>query len=173
MNARKPFEVLALAAALAVAAVAGPAAAREPEILPTVGDSFAAPYDAVWDATLRGLGVLRPVVADKTSGRIETEPFPFNFVIGRAPAPARGPVRLASADPAAGPLADSGSGGARPTQVIWVALHITVSRAGENRTVVQVQPPIHDSLLTGYTPGPTNNPWSDLFARVHGYLGGR
>ena len=173
MSASKIIKRLALAAAVLVVAAVGPSAAREPQVLPTVGDTFAAPYDAVWDATLRGLGVLKPLVADKATGRIETEQFPFNFVVGQAPAPRRGPVHLASADPAAGLLAESGSGGARPTQIIWVALGITVSRAGENRTVVQVQPRIYDSLLTGYTPGPTNNPWSDLFARMHGYLGGR
>ncbi len=173
MNARKTFPLFAFAAGVLAAAAAGPAAAVEPQILPTVGDTFAAPYDAVWDATLRGLGVLKILVEDKATGRIETAPFPFNFVVGEAPARPRGPVRLASVGPATGLLAQSGDGGARPTQVIWVAFRITVIRAGENRTDVRVEPRIYDSLLSGFTPGPTNNPWSDLFARMHGYLGNR
>lgn len=173
MNARNALRSLVVAAALLAVPVAGCAGMpREPEILPTVGDTFAAPYDAVWDATLKGLGVLKLLVADKAAGRIETEPFPFAFTVGRAPARPRGPVHLASLDPPAGLLAQDGSD-SHATQVLWIALHITVRRAGENRTDVLVEPRIHDRLVAGFTPGPTNNPWSDLFARIRSRLGTR
>ncbi|HEY7678571.1 MAG TPA: hypothetical protein VIG69_15970 [Candidatus Methylomirabilis sp.] len=171
MNARKILGTLAWVAAVLAAAAADPAAAREPQVLPTVGDTFAAPYDAVWDATLRSLGVLKPLVADKATGRIETEVFPFTFFMTDAPSRPREPVRLASLDAGPALLAQSGAGDNKPTQVLWISMRITVSRAGENRTDVQVEPRIHDSLLSGYTPGPTNNPWSDLFARIRGNLG--
>jgi hypothetical protein len=170
MSARKIMEPLVLAAAVLAAAGAGTAAAREPQVLPTVGATFAAPYDAVWDATLRSLGVLKPLVADKAAGRIETEVFPFTFFMTEAPSRFREPVRLASLDAGPALLAQSG-GDNKPTQILWISMRITVSRAGENRTDLQVVPRIHDSLLSGYTPGPTNNPWSDLFARIRANLG--
>ena len=54
-------------------------AARTPIDLPIVGDTFAAPYEAVWDATLNSLGVVKALVADKAQGRIETDVFPFKL----------------------------------------------------------------------------------------------
>jgi len=131
------FMGMALLVTVAAVCLAAP---RQPVALPTVGASFAAPYDGVWDATLKSLGVLKLPVADKASGLIETEAFPFAFVVGGS---------------------QNGN-----TQVIWVSLRITLSRAGEDRTTVQVEPRIVDSLLNGFTPGPTNNPWADLFARI-------
>ncbi len=133
-------------AALTLSVGVSAATAREPLVLPTVGSTYAASYDAVWDATLKSLGVLKLPVADKAGGRIETEAFTFPFVVGGS---------------------HTGS-----TQVIWVALRITVSRVADG-TVVQVEPRIEDSLLSGFTPGPTNNPWADLFARIRGHLGMR
>jgi hypothetical protein len=130
MKIRKLFAILTIAGFGTVAvAAAGVAALRQPMALAAVGDSFAAPYGAVWDATLRGLGVVKTTLADKATGF---------------------------------------QGG---TQVISVSFRIQVVRAGENRTDVVVTPFIHDSLLSGFTPGPTNNPWLDLFARMHNQLG--
>ena len=128
-----------MAVLVSVAAVCS-AAPRQPMSLPVVGASFAAPYDSVWDATLKSLGVLKLPVADKAGGLIETEAYPFAFVVGGS---------------------QNGN-----SQVIWVALRITLIRTGEDRTTVQVEPRIEDSLLNGFTPGPTNNPWADLFARI-------
>jgi len=168
--------VLALAAVLWLPGVAGAASrGREPQVLPEVGDTFAATYDAVWDATLRNLGVLKLVVADKAAGRIETEPFPFAFTVGRLPgAPARG-AHGAAWDPRDAPrvwLAQNGNNG-KATQVLWLSMLITVRRAGENRTDVLVVPRIHESLLVGFTPGPYNSPWGDLFAKIRSSLGRR
>ena len=174
MNARNALGWFVMAAAVLAAPVVGCAGMpREPQVLPTVGDTFTAPYDAVWDATLKSLGVVRPRVADKATGRIETEVFPFTFFMTDAPSRPRGPVRLASLDPGAALLAQNGSGDNKPTQVLWISMRITVIRAGKNRTDVLVEPRIHDSLLMGFTPGPTNNPWGDLFARIRGRLGTR
>ncbi len=148
MNIRNLFAILTMAGFGAVAfAAAGLAAPSQPMALATVGDSFAAPYDAVWDATLRGLGVVKTTLADKATGRIETEPFSFVYTVG--------------------------SGFQGGTQVISVSFKIQVVRAGENRTDLVVTPVIHDSLLSGFTPGPTNNPWLDLFARIHAQLSSR
>ncbi len=130
---------------MGLAACAGAAAARQPVALPQVGDTYAAPYDAVWNATLRSLGVVKPRVADKATGQIETEPFTFAYTVGAG--------------------LDAG------TQVISVSFSIRVARAADNRTEVQVTPAIHDSFLSGFTPGPTNNPWQDLFARIRSNLG--
>ncbi len=147
MRVKKLFAVLTIAAVGAVAAAAvGVAAPRQPMALAAVGDSFAAPYDVVWDATLRSLGVVKTRVVDKGTGRIETEPFSFAYNVGGR------------------------NGG---TQVIWVSFNIQVVRAADNRTELQVTPLIHDSLLSGFTPGPTNNPWQDLFARIRTQLGSR
>ncbi len=141
-------------------------APRTPQVLPAVGASFAAPYEAVWEATLKSLGVIPLRRADRVTGRIETEAFPFTYTVGAAPtAP---PLRLATAVPGPWLAQDSG---AIPTQVIWIAMSITVIRAGEARTDVQVVPSIHDALLSGFTPGPTNNAWVDLFARIRSHLG--
>lgn len=145
MNTKSPLVILLAAAAVLALCAPGPAtAAREPLVLPTVGDRFAAPYDGVWDATLKGLGAVTLRRADKASGQIETEPFSFAFSVG--------------------PGIDGG------TQVIWVSFAITVARAGEQQTHVQVQPRVHDALMNGFTPGPISNPWVDLFARIRGHL---
>jgi hypothetical protein len=134
-------------AALALVAAAASAAPRQPMALPAVGATFTASYDGVWDATLQSLGVVKALAADKATGRIETEAFPFAFVVGGS---------------------QNGN-----TQVIWVALRITLIRAAEGRTTVQVEPRIEDSLLNGFTPGPTNNPWADLFGRIEASLKAR
>jgi len=45
--------LLLLAATILLQAVTpGAGQGREPQVLPEVGDTFQAPYDAVWDATL-------------------------------------------------------------------------------------------------------------------------
>lgn len=135
-----PLLVGMVAVVLAVAE--GTAAAREPLVLPTVGATFGAPYEAVWDAARGSLGAVRLPVVDKAQGRIESEPYSFAF-------------------PAGGDA----------TQVIWVSLAITVSREDAQHTNVLVQPLVHDALLAGFTPGPTNNPWQDFFARMEDSLG--
>ncbi len=148
MNTRKLLGSLSLAtAALALAVTVSSAAPRQPMALPLVGATFAAPYDGVWDATLKSLGVVKVPVADRATGRIETEAFPFAF-------PTAGGQGLA-------------------TNVLWIAMRITVSRTGENSTTVQVEPLVHDALQAGFSPGPTNNPWADLFARIQERLGAR
>ena len=148
MKTRKLIGSLLLSvAALMLAVGAASAMPQEPLMLPQVGDAYAASYDAVWEATLKSLGVLKVVAADKTGGRIETEAFPFTFT--------------------------TGGGQGLATQVAWIAMRITVSRAADNRTVVQVEPQIHHALLAGFTPGPTNNPWVDLFLRIRDHLGMR
>ncbi len=144
MKLRRPVRSLGVAnVGLTLALAACAAASRQPMALPQVGATFVAPYDAVWDATLKGLGILKLPVADKATGRIETEPFSFAFPIG------------------------SGQGG--NTQVMWISLKITVRQAGD-RTNLQVAPYVHDALLEGFSPGPTNSPWADLFAKVASQL---
>ncbi len=128
--------------AVTLAVHEGAAALREPVALPTVGATFGASYDTVWEAARGSLGVIRLPVVDKAQGRIESEPFSFAF-------------------PAAG----------NATQVLWVSLVITVSRADAQRTNVLVQTRVHDALLAGFMPGPTNNPWLDFFARIRTHLG--
>jgi hypothetical protein len=130
---------------MGLAACAGVGAPARPMVLPQVGNTYAAPYDAVWTATLGSLGVVKTRVADKTTGQIATEPFTFAYTVG------------------------AGLDGA--TQVISVSFRIRVVRVADNRTEVQVTPVIHDSFLSGFTPGPTNNPWQDLFARIRSNLG--
>jgi hypothetical protein len=105
------------------------------------GATLAAPYDAVWDATLDSLGAAKPPVADKRQGRIETDVFPFR-------------VDFAN-------------------QVIWVSFAITITADGAQRTRVQVLPLVHDALLDDIMPGPVQNPWVDLFARIDDRLGHR
>ena len=172
MKPRRALVSLGMAAAVLAATAAGCAGVpRAPQVLPTVSDTFAAPYDAVWDATLKNLGVVRLVVADKAAGRIETESFPYTYFMTNSPRQPVGPVLFASLDPRDVLLAQTGGGDNKATQVIWISMRITVSRIAENRTQMQVEPRIHDSLLTGFTPGPTNNPWVDLFAKIRSHLG--
>ncbi len=140
MNGGKKLACTLVALALMSTATYA-AAARDPLVLPTVGNTFAAPYEAVWDATLQSLGVVKLLVADKGQGRIETEPFPFKVDFG--------------------------------DQVIWVSFAITVAADGAERTNLQVEPRVHDALLAGNMPGPTENPWRDLFARIGDRLGRR
>jgi hypothetical protein len=128
--------------AVVLAVAEGTAAARESIVLPAVGATFGAPYGTVWEAARGSLGAVGLPVADKAQGRIESEPYSFAF-------------------PAAGDA----------TQVIWVSLAITVGRGDDQHTNVLVQPRVHDALLNGFTPGPTNNPWQDFFARVKDSLG--
>ena len=130
--------VLVLAATVAASA----AASREPLILPTVTETYAAPYDAVWEATIKSLGAVKPVVAEKAQGRIESGVFSYRFG-----------------------FADDAS------QIIWISFAITVSGTDARSTAVQVQTRVHDMLLTGILPGPISNPWVDMFARIRGNLG--
>jgi len=130
--------VLVLAAAVAACA----AVPREPLVLPAVAETYAAPYDAVWEATLKSLGAVKPVVAEKAQGRIESGVFSYRFG-----------------------FADDAS------QIIWISFAITVSRTDARDTTVQVHTRVHDMLLTGILPGPISNPWVDLFARIRGNLG--
>ncbi len=118
------------------------AVTREPLVLPTVGDTIDAPYDAVWGASLKSLGVLQLPLVDKATGRIDTEPFTFVFGFGND-----------------------------ATQVIWVSLDVTVRPVDSQHTNIQVRPRVHHSLLLGVRPGPTNNPWLDFFARIRSRLG--
>ncbi len=149
MNPARRFSRLTVASAVIMLVAGGCASGpRSPEALPVVGDTFGASYDVVWDATLKSLGVLRLRVADKGTGRIETEPFTFTFSTGAG-----------------------GQGGA--TQVLWIALQITVLRSTADKTDVRVEPIVHDALLSGFLPGPTNNPWTDLFGKIRGQLGSR
>lgn len=71
----------AVVTATVLGAAACAAVPREPVVLPTVGVTYAVPYDAVWDATLKSLGAVKPVVADKARGRIESEQ--YTFYMGR------------------------------------------------------------------------------------------
>ena len=113
------------------------AAPLEPPVLPTVGDTFAAPYDAVWEAALKSVGAVRTVAANKAQGHIETEPYIFRFGFG-----------------------------SEASQTLLVSLAITLRRIDDRRTEVQVQTRIHDAWLTGMTPGPFSNPWTDYLVRL-------
>ena len=177
MNPRKRLSCIFAAAAILGSSLAGCASApRQPVALPPVAETFPAPYDAVWDATVQSLGVIRMRTAQKGVGLIETEPFPFTYVMGsNAPSHHEAPLLLASSDPGSLVLAQSGgSGGGRPTQVVWIAMLITVSRTTPDATQVQVEPRVHDALIPGaFMPGPYNSPWGDLFARIRNTLGRR
>ncbi len=177
MNARKCLSSLFAGAAILAPFFTGCASApRQPVLLPPVAETFPAPYDAVWDATVQSLGVIRLRIAQKGVGLIETEPFPFTYVMGsNAPGRQEAPLLLASNDPGSLVLAQGGgSGGTRPTQVVWIAMLITVSRTTPDATQVQVEPRLHDALIPGaFTPGPYNSPWGDLFARIRNALGRR
>ena len=131
----------AIALVLFVAGCAG--VPRQPQVLPALSDSFAAPYDAVWDAAVKSAGAVKLRVADKAAGRIETESFTF---------------------------ASTAGGGRGTTQVLWVSMQISVTRSATNRTDVRVDGRVHDALLDGFLPGPTNSPGADFFARLRGQL---
>jgi hypothetical protein len=177
MNARKRLSLIFSAAAILGWSLAGCASApRQPVLLPPVAETFPAPYDAVWDATMQSLGVIRVLTAQKGAGLIQTEPFPFTYTVGsNAPERHDAPLVLASSDPGGIILAQGGgSGGPRPTQVVWIAMHITVSRTAPDATQVQVEPRVHHELIPGaFMPGPYNSPWGDLFARIRNALGRR
>jgi hypothetical protein len=115
---------------------------REPLILPTVVETYAVPYDVVWEATVRSLGAVKPIVAAKAEGRIESDVFSYQFGFAND-----------------------------ASQIIWVSVAIAVSRTDAQHTAVQVQTRVHDMLLVGILPGPLKNPWVDLFARIRGNLG--
>ncbi len=142
MNAGKLLECLLLTSAVVLAAHPSATAAREPLVLPMVTDSFSAPYDSVWDATLRSLGAVKPFIVEKERGFIESDPFFFYF-----------------------PFA------AEASQSIMLSLAITLRRVDAGHTIVQVQPRVYFMIHDGVLPGPVNNPWADLFARIRGDLG--
>ncbi len=172
MVVRHPCKVFVLAAgALAIGAVGSAAAPGTPQVLPTVGATFAAPYDAVWEATLKSLGAPILQVADKATGRIETDPFPFAYTAGRTPAHSPQLIRLAGLGGGGVVLSQRGGDGPRPTQVIWIAMTISVIRVAASRTDMQVEPRIFDSARADFIPGPTDSPWVDLSARISARLG--
>ncbi len=134
-----------LAAGAALIAVACAGVPRSPEVPPGLSETFRAPYDAVWGATLRSLGMAPLRVGDKASGRIETDVFAFVFSVG--------------------------SGGPPPTQVVWINLTVQVRATEPEATQVEIQARLHQTLLEGFYPaGDINSPWGDLFAKIRGYL---
>ncbi len=142
MNARKPLVCLLVVSVMVLMGRVSATAAREPLVLPMVTDSFSAPYDAVWDATLRSLRAVKPFIVEKERGFIESDPFFFYF-----------------------PFASEAS------QSIMVSLAITLRSVDAGHTIVQVQPRVYFMIYDGVLPGPINNPWADLFARIRGDLG--
>jgi hypothetical protein len=144
MNARRLLGSLLLTSAAVLAAHPSATEAREPLVLPMVADSFSAPYDAVWDATLRSFGTVKPFIAEKERGFIESDLFFFYF-----------------------PFASEAS------QSIMLSLAITLRRVDAGHTIVQVQPRVYSMVYDGILPGPINNPWADLFARIRDTLGPR
>jgi hypothetical protein len=104
--------------------------------------TFSAPYEAVWDATLRSLGAVKPFIVQRERDFIESDPFFFCFPIG-----------------------------SEASQSIMVSLSITLRRVHAGHTSVQVQPRVHFMIYDGILPGPVHNPWLDLFARIRGNLG--
>ena len=142
MRIRKSHRCFLVIAAMVLTAHASAAAAREPLVLPAVTDAFPAPFEIVWEATLRSLAAAPPTLADKAQGRIESDPFFFRF-----------------------------RSGTRVSQAVLVSLVITLSRADAQHTTVQVQPRVYFMLYDGVLPGPMNNPWADLIASIRDNLG--
>ncbi len=142
MNARKLVACLLVVSAMVLMASASATAAREPLVLPMVTDAFSAPYEVVWEATLRSLGTAPPALVDNPQGRIESDPFFFYFPFGT-----------------------------RVSQGILVSLAITLNRVDAQHTTVQVQPRVYFMIYEGVLPGPVNNPSADLFVRIRGNLG--
>lgn len=124
-----------------------------PVVSPPAGTAFRAPYEAVWDATLQSLGVVRPAIADRAQGRIVTDRYTFMM-------PVQG---------------GGGRTGSAFMQVLSVSLEILVRPAPEGATAVQVQTTIHDAQQYGFWPGAggPNSPEGDLFARIASRLAGR
>lgn len=142
MRIRTSHRCFLVMAAMVLTAHASAAAAREPLVLPTVTDAFPAPFEIVWEATVRSLAAAPPVLADKAQGRIESGPFFFRF-----------------------------RSGTHVSQAVLVSLVITLSRADAQHTTVQVQPRVYFMLYDGVLPGPMNNPWADLIASIRDNLG--
>lgn len=138
---KSPRWVLAAALTLAGAGCAG--VPREPEALPSVMETFAAPYELVWEATLASLGALKLPVADKAAGRILTEPFSTT-------------------------VAQPGVG---TTQVLWVALLVDVRPLEDGGTQVRVEPRVHHAFHGEERPGALT--WGSLFARIEERLSRR
>ena len=118
------------------------APARDPISLPEVSETFQAPYDAVWEATLKSLGAAKPFIAEKERGFIESDLFFYYFPFG-----------------------------SEASQSIMFSLAITLRRADAQHTAVWVQPRVFFMIYDGVLPGPTNNPWADFFARLRTNLG--
>ena len=144
MNAGKLLASLLMTSAVVLAAQTSPTGAREPLLLPMVADTFPAPYDAVWDATLKSLGAAKPFIVQKERDLIESDLFFFTFPIG-----------------------------SEANQSMMLSLAITLRRVDAGHTIVQVQPRVQFMIYDGVLPGPVNNPWADLFARIQERLGGR
>jgi len=142
MNAGKLLASLLMTSAVVLAAQTSPTGAREPLLLPMVADTFPAPYDAVWDATLKSLGAAKPFIVQKERDLIESDLFFFTFPIG-----------------------------SEANQSMMLSLAITLRRVDAGHTIVQVQPRVQFMIYDGVLPGPVNNPWADLFARIRGNLG--
>jgi len=142
MNAGKLLGSLLMTSAVVLAAQTSPTGAREPLLLPMVADTFPAPYDAVWDATLKSLGAAKPFIVQKERDFIESDLFFFGFPFG-----------------------------SEANQSMMLSLAITLRRVDAGHTIVQVQPRVQFMIYDGVLPGPINNPWADLFARIRGNLG--
>ena len=142
---------IAVAAAL-IAGCAGQVPVS-PEVSPPAERVFRAPYEAVWSATLRSLGVIPPALVDAPHGRIVTGVFDFNL-----------PVQ-----------AGMGRSGSVASQILSVSMDILVRPTPEGFTAVQAQTVVHHSMLTGFRPEPggPNSPEGDLFARISDRLNGR
>jgi hypothetical protein len=123
-----------------------------PVVSPPAATVFRAPYEAVWNATLQSLGVVRPVVVDQAQGHIVTDQFTFDM-------PVQGGMR----------------GGSVFIQILWVSMDILVRPAPDGATAVQAQTTIHDAQQYGFWPGAggPNSPEGDLFARIASRLPGR
>ncbi len=142
---RTRFWVIAFVGGAALLASACRSLPLYPDVLPAYEETFRAPYEMVWDATLRSLGIVPIRVADKSAGRIETDVYVFVFSVQ--------------------------NGGARPTQAIWADLTIQVRPIAPEATHVAVQARVHNALLRGFFPGGSiNTPWADMFAKIHAYL---
>lgn len=165
------FSPIAWAAGTAFLLAACSSLPLYPEVLPSYSETFRAPYEAVWEATLRSLGIVPIKVADKAAGRIETEVYVFVFPVGKTTPPTAGTRRAAlGSDNLI--LAQMGGGGARPTQAIWADLTIQVRPTGLDATQVAIQARVHNALLRGLYPGGyTNTPWADIFAKIRAQLG--
>ena len=80
-----PFAIRLRAGALAAMVGLIPAACAGQPIYPVVSPpaatAFRAPYEAVWNAALQSLGIVRPVLVDRAQGHIVTDQFTFDMPV--------------------------------------------------------------------------------------------